>query len=122
MRTGVIADTVIGIPGDTAEANDRVVVDLVAGAEIDIVLVGLEIDTGGDGGVGEDIAIPPVKIGFAGVEPGQVFDGAGIVQIGEEIGFEKGAGSGSYEQYPPWGPVRQRRFYPDGGISGGGDG
>ncbi len=99
MRTGGIAFAVVYIPGDAAIADDSMISQLVTGAEVDIILIGLEIYSRLKGGIRDDVSVPPMKIRLSGVEPGEIFDGAAVVEIGEEVGFEKGAGPGADKQH-----------------------
>src|SRR5258708_1039902 len=111
MRARLIADAIVAIPGNAHISYDGMIFKSIPGAKIDIVLVGLEVDTRSKGSVRDYIAIPPMEIRLTRPDPRYIIDSTGIVKTGEDVRFDQGPGPVANQQCPPGCAVGKVCFY-----------
>src|SRR5258708_36616524 len=85
MRSRLIADAIVAIPGNAPISYDGTIFKSIPGAKIDIVLVGLEVHTRSKGSVRDYLAIPPMEIRLTRPEPRHSIDSTASVTTMEAI-------------------------------------
>jgi len=113
VRTGHKTGAVIDIPFVQSILHHRMIFQPGTSAEIDIILLGYEIISRRIQRIGCHVAIPPGKSGLPRPDPGDIFYFRGLIEIGDDIGFDKSPHPIADKEYAPGTMMRKGGFHAD---------